>query len=98
MKIYLLLPLLWTLPATAQTPDSGTFLLHKFAQNIGKEHFALQYTEAGPQYSINFKFVDRGSPVPLRAKLVITPDNEPRSLIIKGNTSRFSTINDSIQI
>lgn len=88
----------WTLSATAQTPDSGTFLLHKFAQNIGKEHYSLQYTEAGPQYSINFKFVDRGSPVPLMAKLVVTPENEPRSLIIKGKTSRFSTIHDSIQL
>ena len=88
----------WTLSAMAQAPDSGTFLLHKFAQNIGKEHYSLQYTEAGPQYSINFKFVDRGSPVPLTARLGVTQENEPRSLIIKGNTSRFSTINDSIQI
>ncbi|HVU54574.1 MAG TPA: amidohydrolase family protein [Puia sp.] len=88
----------WTLSATAQTPDSGTFLLHKFAQNIGKEHYALQYTAAGPQYSISFKFVDRGQPVPLKATLGVTQENEPRSLIIKGNTSRFSTINDSIQI
>jgi len=93
-----LLLLAWTLSATAQVPDSGTFLLHKFAQNIGKEHYNLQYTEEGPQYSIDFKFVDRGSPVPLKAKLVVTQENEPRSLIIKGNTSRFSTINDSIRI
>jgi len=93
-----LLILAWTLSATAQTPDSGTFLLHKFAQNIGKEHYSLQHTEAGPQYSIDFKFVDRGSPVPLKAELAMTQENEPRSLIIKGNTSRFSTINDSIQI
>jgi len=88
----------WTLSATAQSPDSGTFNLHKFAQNIGKEHYSLQNTEAGPQYSIDFKFVDRGSPVPLKAKLVVTQQNEPVSLIIKGNTSRFSTINDSIRI
>jgi imidazolonepropionase-like amidohydrolase len=32
------------------------------------------------------------------AKLVVTPENEPRSLIIKGKTSRFSTIHDSIQL
>ena len=82
----------WALSAAAQVPDSGTFLLHKFAQNIGKEHYTLQFNEAGPVYSIAFKFVDRGSPVPLIAKLGVTQDNEPLSLIIKGNTSRFSTI------
>jgi len=88
----------WTLSAAAQSPDSGTFLLHKFAQNIGKEHYSLQNTDAGQQYSIDFKFVDRGSPVPLKAKLLVAQGNEPISLIIKGKTSRFSTINDSIRI
>jgi imidazolonepropionase-like amidohydrolase len=88
----------WTMAAASQPTDSGTFLLHKFAQNIGKEHYFLQHTDAGPQYSINFKFVDRGSPVPLVASLGLTRDNEPRNLFIKGNTSRFSTINDSIRI
>ncbi|HEY4206721.1 MAG TPA: amidohydrolase family protein [Puia sp.] len=88
----------WALSATAQTPDSGTFLLHKFAQNIGKEHYNLQNTGAGPQYTINFKFVDRGSLVRLKAILGVTTGNEPRSLFIKGSTSRFSTINDSIRI
>jgi imidazolonepropionase-like amidohydrolase len=88
----------WTLSARAQSPDSGTFLLHKFAQNIGKEKFTRQSTEAGLQYSIEFRFVDRGSPVPLTARLELSQDNEPRSLFIKGKTSRFSTINDSIRI
>lgn len=97
-NLTVLLVTAWTLSAAAQSPDSGTFLLHKFAQNIGKEHYSLQNTDAGLQYSIDFKFVDRGSPVPLKAKLAITQANEPVSLFIKGKTSRFSTINDSIRI
>jgi hypothetical protein len=82
--------------AVAQTPDSATFLLHKFAQNIGKESYTLQRTDSGLFYDVTFKFTDRGTPVPLKARLGVTAKYEPLSLWIKGNTSRFSTINDSI--
>jgi imidazolonepropionase-like amidohydrolase len=79
-------------------PDNGTFLLHKFAQNIGKETYKITKEGNNIKYDINFKFVDRGSPVPLKAELVITDQSEPVSLFIKGSTSRFSTINDTIRI
>ena len=78
--------------------DSGSFLLHKFAQNIGKETYVISKKGNELTYDVNFKFIDRGSPVPLKAKLVTTADHEPVSLFIKGNTSRFSVINDSIRI
>jgi imidazolonepropionase-like amidohydrolase len=42
--------------------------------------------------------VDRGSPVPLKATLKVNPVADPLQLVVKGNTSRFSTINDSIRI
>jgi imidazolonepropionase-like amidohydrolase len=78
--------------------DSGSFLLHKFAQNIGKETYRLSKEGNNLQYDIDFKFVDRGSAVPLKAQLVTTTDHDPISLFIKGSTSRFSTINDTIRI
>ncbi len=78
--------------------DSGSFFLHKFAQNIGKETYYITKRGNTITYDVNFKFTDRGSPVPLKAQLVITNDNEPISLFIKGNTSRFSEINDTIRI
>ena len=85
--------------AQAQAPaDSATFLLHKFAQRIGKETYRLTRTAQAHTYDVDFKFVDRGSPVPLRARIVLTPGGEPLSLVVKGRTSRFSTINDSLQI
>jgi imidazolonepropionase-like amidohydrolase len=80
--------------AGAQT----TFLLHKFAQNIGKETYTVGKNGNTVTYDINFKFVDRGAPVPLKAQLVTDNAYAPVSLYIKGNTSRFSTINDSIRI
>ncbi|HEX2683156.1 MAG TPA: hypothetical protein VHL77_04455, partial [Ferruginibacter sp.] len=86
-----------TCPAQ-QAVDSGSFLLHKFAQHIGKESYVLNINGNQLSYDVHFKFTDRGQPVPLHAKLVTGKDLEPVSLFIKGNTSRFSTINDSISI
>jgi len=78
--------------------DSGSYYLHKFAQNIGKETYVISKNGNELTYDVNFKFTDRSSPVPLKATLVTTTDHEPVSLFIKGNTSRFSAINDSIRI
>lgn len=82
----------------AQTPDSGSYYLHKFAQNIGKEHWKRTQNGAAWSYDVDFHFVDRGAPVGLKAVLVTTTAGEPVSLAIKGSTSRFSTINDTVTI
>src|SRR5258706_1302461 len=99
MKSYFSLSLLIFIfnHSIAQT-DSGSFHLHKFAQNIGKETYHLSRHTNTLTYDIDFKFVDRGSAVPLQAQLVTTTGYDPISLFIKGSTSRFSTINDTIRI
>ena len=87
--------------ARAQVPaptDSATFLLHKFEQRIGQETYHLIRTAQAHTYNVNFKFVDRSSSVALRAQLVTTPAGEPLRLAVKGQTSRFSSINDTITI
>ncbi len=48
--------------------DSGIFLLHKFEQNIGKEKYTISRNDTSVVYNIDFKFIDRGSSVPLRWK------------------------------
>lgn len=90
----------WAVAAMAQTApaDSGSFYLHKFAQNIGKETYQATRNGNNISYDINFKFTDRGAAVPLKAQLVTTTGLEPVSLFIRGNTSRFSQINDTIRI
>lgn len=104
MRQYLLLlAMALHLPVVAQTQpgslaDSGTFVLHKFEQPIGKETYRLTRTAQTLTYDVDFRFVDRGATVPLQAKLVVTPTLAPVSLAIKGSTSRFSTINDTIRI
>jgi imidazolonepropionase-like amidohydrolase len=104
MKKYMLLILLMAAEVGAAVAqgaaggDSASFFLHKFAQNIGKEVYHRQVGDSGVSYAIQFKFVDRGSAVPLDAKLVVTPEGEPLSFWVKGSTSRFSTIHDSVVI
>jgi hypothetical protein len=78
--------------------DSGTFLLHKFEQHIGKETYRILKTDKGITYAIDFKFVDRGATVPLKAELRLTSSSEPLGLTIRGRTSRSSSINDDINI
>ncbi len=77
---------------------SGSFLLHKFEQHIGKETYRITNNKDSKTYTVNFKFVDRGSPVPLKAELRVNPVLEPLLLNIKGKVARGATINDSIRI
>ena len=81
------------LPAT-----SGTFLLHKFQQNIGKETYSVDNNKDSKKYTVNFKFVDRGTAVPLKAELKVNLNFEPLELMLKGSTSRFSKVDDAIKI
>ena len=71
---------------------------HKFEQHIGKETYHITKTDKDIIYAVDFKFVDRGSAVPLKAELKLTTVLEPLGLKIKGRTSRSSTINDTISI
>lgn len=101
MKKYILSAVLFILTANSfaqNMADSGSFFLHKFAQNIGRETYTIRKQGNQLVYDISFKFTDRGQPVPLDAQLVTTDLHEPLSLFIKGSTSRFSTIHDSIFI
>lgn len=101
MKRYILLSILSLSAffATAQTKsDSTSFFLHKFEQKIGKETYRVSKTGTEITYSVDFKFTDRGSPVPLKAELKLTPAFEPIGLKIKGNTARSATINDTISM
>jgi imidazolonepropionase-like amidohydrolase len=90
----------WAVSAWAQTDapanEHGAFNLHKFEQLIGKESYVL--TPAGGNWKLedNFKFVDRGSEVPLTATLVMEQDLTPRNFQIKGKISRFSSIENAV--
>jgi len=94
------IPCLLFFAANAQTtpPDSGTFLLHKFQQHIGKETYHLSKSKDSLVYKDDFKFVDRGGAVPLKTTLRVTPALEPLGLDIEGKVARGATVNDKISI
>ncbi len=100
-KILLFLLFVFALQTSAQTSsivESGKFRLHKFQQEIGEETYEITQTGDSLLVKSNFKFTDRGSPVPLTATLKTNINLTPESFEIKGNTARGSTIDTSIQI
>lgn len=84
--------------ANSNYSDSGVFILHKFQQAIGREVYHITKANGAVQYDIDFKFVDRGSPVPLTASIRVNAAGEPLSFLMKGKTSRFSQVYDSVSI
>lgn len=81
---------------TAPQPEAGTFILHKFEQPIGKENYTITPDGGALTLKSDFKFTDRGSPVPLTATLRASGDYVPQSFSINGKTSRFSDIDTEI--
>jgi imidazolonepropionase-like amidohydrolase len=100
MRKYLILPiiLLPPLSTSAQVADTGSFILHKFQQAIGRETYTAHKTGTATTYSVDFSFTDRSTKVPLQATMTIVPPLEPRALRIKGKTSRITRIDDSVTL
>jgi imidazolonepropionase-like amidohydrolase len=76
--------------------EQGVFNLHKFEQLIGRETYTLIGTADAVTLKSDFKFTDRGTPVPLTTSLTMEKDLTPRDFEIKGKISRFSSIEDLV--
>jgi imidazolonepropionase-like amidohydrolase len=76
--------------------EQGAFNLHKFEQLIGHETYALTRSSKDVVLKSDFKFTDRGSPVPLTTTLTMENDLTPHDFEIKGKISRFSSIEDTV--
>lgn len=96
--LFSLLLLVISVEASAQIrqAESGTFRLHKFERPIGEETYAIKRDGISLVVTMDFKFTDRGTPVPLTAELRTRQDLTPQSFNIKGSVSRFSTIDSSV--
>ena len=94
--------------AQSSTPDSapqspaiiehGKFILHKFEQPLGEETFETTRDGQSLSTKINFKFVDRGSAVPLTVTLRTADDLTPQSFEIKGKTARPTEIDEAVEV
>lgn len=95
--LLVLLPVVLFAQNAAQ-PETGKFRLHKFEQPIGEETYTITPDGAALILKSDFKFTDRGSPVPLSATLRTSDSYVPQSFVINGKTSRMSTIETEVTI
>ncbi len=82
----------------SQDTDSGTYIIHKNQLRIGEENFTGAKTASGFSWIINFHYVDRSSPVSLKAEIRLDTKGEPVYFKSAGGTSRFSFVRDSVSI
>ncbi len=82
----------------ASQKEAGKFTLHKFEQAIGEENYTITPENGSLTLKTDFKFTDRGSPVPLLATLRTSDSYVPQSFTIKGSTSRMSQTDTSVTI
>jgi len=82
--------------AQTNASDTGSFIIHKFAQAIGHEKYVVRHNGETLTYLIDFHYTDRGSPVKLKDSICFDAKGEPKSYRIRGGTSRFSSVNDSV--
>ncbi|HWY08635.1 MAG TPA: hypothetical protein VNY24_17365, partial [Candidatus Acidoferrales bacterium] len=78
--------------------EHGKFILHKFEQPIGEETYRLDYGPDSLLVEMDFKFTDRGSPVPLTASFRSAKDLTPAAFEIKGKNSRLSAIDQAVEV
>jgi imidazolonepropionase-like amidohydrolase len=78
--------------------EQGKFRLHKFEQPIGEETYEIKRDANSLAVKMDFKFTDRGGEVPLSATFRATQDFTPEAFEIKGKTSRFSEIDEAVEV
>ena len=85
--------------AAGQTATSGTFVLYKFAKEIGSETYSIVANDETYTLTSHFLFTDRGHKVPLETTFVAaTAGMTPRSYAAKGQASRFSNMEDTLTV
>jgi len=85
-------------PTTSTIVEQGKFTLHKFEQPIGQETYEIRRDGDSLAVKMDFKFTDRGSPVPLSATFRGAPDLTPQAFEIKGQTARSVSIDEAVTI
>ncbi|HKH99805.1 MAG TPA: amidohydrolase family protein [Candidatus Sulfotelmatobacter sp.] len=78
--------------------EQGKFILHKFEQAIGEETYEIRRDGDSLAVKMDFKFTDRGAPVPLSATFRAAQDLTPQAFEIKGQTARPVSIDEAVTI
>ena len=77
--------------------ERGKFILHKFEQPIGEETFDTTREAQSLVTKVTFKFVDRGTAVPLTATFRSADDLTPQAFEIKGKPARPTEIDEAVE-
>jgi imidazolonepropionase-like amidohydrolase len=78
--------------------EQGKFHLHKMEQPIGEETYQVTRLADSVAVTVNFKFTDRGTDVPLTASFRGATDLTPQHFEIKGKSSRQSEIDQEVDV
>jgi hypothetical protein len=87
-----------TQSAQPEVVGHGKFILHKFEQPIGEETFDTTRDAQSLVTKVSFKFVDRGTEVPLTATFRSADDLTPQAFEIKGKSARPTQIDEAVEI
>jgi len=83
----------------SSTPlEQGKFRLHKFEQAIGEETYTTTRDGNSLDTKIDFKFTDRGTPVPLSVTFRSAEDLTPQMFEIKGKIARPAAIDETVEV
>ncbi len=83
---------------TSAIIEQGKFTLHKFEQPIGEETYEIRRDGDSLAVKVDFKFTDRGTPVPLTTTFRAAADLTPQAFEIKGQTARSVSIDEAVTI
>src|ERR1700722_18173054 len=78
--------------------EQGKFILHKFENPIGEETYQIVRDGKSLAVKMDFKFTDRGTPVPLSASFRCYEDLTPEAFEIKGQNSRSTAIDEAVEV
>jgi imidazolonepropionase-like amidohydrolase len=81
-----------------QVVEQGKFILHKFENPIGEETYQISRDGDSLAVKMDFKFTDRGTPVPLSATFRAAKDWTPEAFEIKGRNSRSTAIDRAVEV
>ncbi len=97
IKKYLCFSIAVLFAAIAVAQDREKFIIHRSLKVVGEETYTLKKNAKGfTVYNIECNYVDRGKEVPLKAIVELNDADVPSTVVIKGKTSRFQLIDDSI--
>jgi imidazolonepropionase-like amidohydrolase len=84
--------------AQSEVVEQDKFVLHKFEQPIGEERFETTREGQSLVTKVTFKFVDRGTAVPLTATFRSSDDLTPQAFEISGKSARPTEIDEAVEV